>query len=209
MTSSLEGRPAERVYARLAPVYDLLYGAMLQPGRKRAMARLAPQAGDLILEVGVGTGFGLAGYPTDVRIVAVDLSTQMLAKASRRLMRRRIRQVTLCRMDAAHLAFDDSTFDAVYAPYVINTVPDSIAVAREMRRVCRPGGRIVLLNHFDRVGEPDDSVSRLIGRIATRIAGVNWSLDFDTFLRESELTPISVEEVNIARVSSVVLCRRP
>ena len=209
MTSGPEGRTAERVYSRLAPVYDLLYGAMLQPGRNRAMARLAPQAGDLILEVGVGTGFGLAGYPADVRIVAVDLSSQMLARASKRLSCRGIDHITLCRMDAAHLAFAESTFDAVYAPYLINVVPDSVAVAKEMVRVCRPGGRIVLLNHFDRDLVTDNSVSRAIGRIATRITSVNWFLDLETFLQNAELTPVSVEDVNIPRVSSVVLCRKP
>ena len=51
-------------------------------------------------------------------------------------------------MDAADLKFADDSFDIVYAPYLISVVPDPVAVAREMRRVCRPGGRIVILNHF-------------------------------------------------------------
>src|SRR5262245_50947926 len=200
---------AERVYARLAPIYDLLYGVMLQPGRRRAMARLEPRAGDLILEVGVGTGFGLADYPVGAQVVAIDLSSQMLERAGRRLTRRKIDRVSLCRMDATHLAFDDSTFDAVYAPYVINVVPDPAAVAREMIRVCQPGGRIVLLNHFEGATGTDHSLGRLVGRMASRITGVDWRLDFETFFHASGLQPVSIEAVNIPRVSSVVVCRKP
>ena len=199
----------QHVYQRLAPVYDLLYGLMLQPGRARAMARLAPRAGDLILEVGVGTGFGLADYPVGARVVAVDLSTEMLARASQRVVRRRIDRVTLCRMDASRLAFEDSTFDAVYAPYLINVVSNPIAVARELIRVCQPGGRIVLLNHFEQAGGVNGTVNRLIGAVASRMTGVNWFLDFESFLEESGLTPLTVDPVNLPRVSSVVLCRKP
>src|SRR5262245_35828755 len=110
---------------------------MLQPGRSRAMERLAPRAGESILEVGVGTGFGLMAYPSHCRVVAIDLTASMIARAQRRLRTHRIAHVSLCRMDAATLAFPDSRFDAVYAPYVINVVPDPVRMAREMLRVCR------------------------------------------------------------------------
>ena len=198
----------ELVYHRLAPVYDVIYGAMLQPGRRRAMAHLAPRSGECVLEVGVGTGFGLTHYPKGCRVVAIDLSSSMIARARARLRRDPVPGISLCRMDAAHLALPTERFDAVYAPYLVNVVPDPIAVTREMIRVCRPGGRLVFLNHFDRIDGTRDALDRLVGKVATRISAVNWDLDFASFMRESGLQAQTIERVNIPRVSAVVLCRR-
>jgi phosphatidylethanolamine/phosphatidyl-N-methylethanolamine N-methyltransferase len=101
-----------------------------------------------VLEVGVGTGINAALYPRDCSVTGIDLSSSMLEKAHERIAKKGVRNVRLMEMDAANLKFADDTFDIVYAPYVISVVPDPVAVAREMRRVCRPGGRIVILNHF-------------------------------------------------------------
>jgi phosphatidylethanolamine/phosphatidyl-N-methylethanolamine N-methyltransferase len=197
----------ETIYQRLAPVYDLIYGATLAPGRRQAMTRLAPADGELILEIGVGTGLSAVEYPRRCRVVAIDLSSAMLDRARSRFARRRVRHVALCRMDAAHLAFPDARFDAVYAPYVMNVVHDPVAVAREMLRVLRPSGRLVLLNHFDDAGAGSWLVD-LLGRVASR-AGVNWGMDLHGFLRDSGLVARSVERVNVPAVSSIVICRKP
>jgi phosphatidylethanolamine/phosphatidyl-N-methylethanolamine N-methyltransferase len=196
----------ESVYARLAPFYDIIYGAPLQHGRRRAMRALAPQAGESILEVGVGTGLSALHYPRECRVAAIDLSAPMLRRAQARFRRRRIPQVRLCRMDAGRLAFRDGQFDAVYAPYVLNVVPDPLQAAREMRRVCRAGGRIVLLNHFDEIRA--SPLDRAIGRLAGLVSGVNWHLDLAALLRELDLTAVATEPVNMPPVSTVVVCRR-
>ena len=197
--------PVEAVYERLAPIYDLVYGVTLAPGRRRALARLAPAAGESILEIGVGTGLSAVDYPMGCRVAAIDLSAPMLARAQSRFDRRGVQHVMLCRMDAARLAFPDAQFDAVYAPYVMNVVPDPVGVAREMLRVCRPAGRIVLLNHFGRAGSADSPVGRVIGRVAAGM-GMNWHVDLGSFLKDAGLTARSVEHVNLPRVSSVVVC---
>jgi phosphatidylethanolamine/phosphatidyl-N-methylethanolamine N-methyltransferase len=197
----------ETVYRRLAPVYDLIYGITLEHGRRHAMTRLAPLGGESILEIGVGTGLSAVEYPKGCHVLAIDLSAHMLNRAQQRLARKGVRHVTLCRMDAGSLAFRDAQFDAIYAPYVMNVVKDPVQVAREMRRVCRPSGRIVLLNHFgraDRISQPFDD---LIGWLACR-AGVNWHVDLGGLLNEAGLTALSVERVNIPRVSSVVVCQK-
>ncbi len=201
-------RETDTLYRRIAPVYDAIYGALLQPGRRVAKTRLAPQAGERILEIGVGTGIDLATYPDRCAVVAIDLSTSMIARADARRRRLRLGHVTLCRMDAGELAFANHTFDAVYAPYLINLVRDPVAVAREMVRVCRPTGRVVLLNHFDHPGEPNTPARRVLGRVASKLTGVNWNLALIEFMRESGLRPESIEPVNLAKVSSVVVCRK-
>jgi phosphatidylethanolamine/phosphatidyl-N-methylethanolamine N-methyltransferase len=196
------------LYQALAPLYDVVYGALLQPGRRRALARLAPRAGERILEVGVGTGVALRDYPADSRVVAIDLSAAMLARARARQQRHRLDHVRLCRMDGEALAFADGCFDAVYAPYIVNVVADPVRLTREILRVCRPGGRLVFLNHFDRLDGTSRSSSRLIGTLAHLLTGVNWNLGLPEFLRDTGLEPVSIELVNAARVSSVVTCRR-
>jgi phosphatidylethanolamine/phosphatidyl-N-methylethanolamine N-methyltransferase len=197
----------DAVYERLAPIYDLIYGALLHHGRRSAMARLEARPGESILEVGVGTGLSALDYPPTCRVAAIDLSAPMLIRAQARLHRHGCRHVRLCRMDAAQLAFPDAHFDAVYAPYVLNVVPDPVAVVNEMRRVCRPGGRLILLNHFDHSSSRPIWM-RLAGRLAVWISGADWHLDLGRLLTATNLAAVSIEPVNLPPVSSVVVCRR-
>src|SRR5262245_317953 len=195
----------EMIYRRLAPIYDWIYGATLQPGRRRAFSRLTPQPGERILEVGIGTGFGSALYPADCFVVGIDVSAAMLARARQRVAATSVR---LCRMDATHLGFGDGRFDAVYAPYILNVVDDPVAVARELRRVCRPGGRLVLLNHFDHGPGRHTFLDRMAGCFASRLTEVDWHLSLEYFLRRANLTPSLVERVNVAQVTTLIVCHR-
>jgi phosphatidylethanolamine/phosphatidyl-N-methylethanolamine N-methyltransferase len=108
-------------------------------------------------------------------------------------------------MDAAAMTFPDHSFDVVYAPYVISVVPDPVKVAREMRRVCRRGGRIVILNHF-RSANP--VVSRFDTAISplTKYVGFRADLDMPAFLAQAGLAPVSIEKVNVPRIWSLVTC---
>jgi phosphatidylethanolamine/phosphatidyl-N-methylethanolamine N-methyltransferase len=168
---------------------------------------LAPQPGESILEVGVGTGLSAVHYPRECRVTAIDLSASMLERARMRLTRKGCDHVRLCRMDAGRLAFLDAAFDAVYAPYVLNVVADPEAAVLEMLRVCRPDARLVLLNHFDHA-DRGQLWNRLAGRLAAAISGVDWHLDLERLLAATNLTAVSVEPVNVPPVSSVVVCRR-
>jgi phosphatidylethanolamine/phosphatidyl-N-methylethanolamine N-methyltransferase len=199
----------ETTYARLAPLYDLMYGWGLQLGRARALELMALGHGESVLEIGVGTGLSAVQYPEACRITAIDVSLPMLIRAEARLRRRRKTNVALCRMDASQLAFNDEQFDVVYAPYLINVVPDPLRVAGEMIRVCRREGRLVFLNHFHDRSRAVSVLDRAVGHIARTVTGVSWDLELDTFLERSGLTAVSVERVNVPRVSSVVVCRRP
>src|ERR671928_839053 len=137
-----------RVYENIAWGYDLVFGPTLHPGRVDAIKRMGIKPGDRVLEVGVGTGINAALYPTDCSVTGIDLSSSMLEKARERVARKGLRNVRLLEMDAARLTFADDSFDIVYAPYLVSVVPDPVQVVKEMRRVCRPGGKIIILNHF-------------------------------------------------------------
>lgn len=198
----------DAIYSDLAPLYDVIYGALLQHGRRAAIDRLAPKWGEAILEIGVGTGLSAVHYPRGCSVTAIDLSPQMLQRARARLTRHGCTHVRLCRMDASHLAFADGEFDAVYAPYVLNVVPDPVLVLDEMLRVCRAEGRLVLLNHFEHGSIRQHIWGRLAGGLAARISGVNWHLDLERLLAATNLTAISIEPVNLPPVSAVVVCRK-
>ena len=196
----------ERVYDKLASLYDLTYGPLLHPGRLQAIKRMTINQNDSILEVGVGTGVNLSLYPrTGGQVVGIDFSSGMLEKARERVARDRMDHVRLLQMDAADLKFADHSFDIVYAPYLISVVPDPVKVAREMRRVCRPGGRIVFLNHFLSQNPALSRVERAISPMTIHI-GFRADLDLPAFLAQAELKPISIEKVNVPRIWSLVTC---
>ncbi|MPY86424.1 MAG: methyltransferase domain-containing protein [Luteitalea sp.] len=201
----VENEFVEGVYEKLASVYDLTFGPALQAGRIRAIQRMAINPGDTILEVGVGTGSNLSLYPRHGQVVGIDLSSSMLEKARERVVRERMSHVRLVQMDAADLKFADRRFDIVYAPYLISVVPDPVRVAREMRRVCRPGGRIVFLNHFLSAGPVMSRAERMLSPLTIHI-GFRSDLDLPAFLAQAELKPTSIEKVNIPRIWSLVTC---
>jgi phosphatidylethanolamine/phosphatidyl-N-methylethanolamine N-methyltransferase len=193
------------VYANIAWFYDLTFGPALHPGRVDAIRRMAIKPGDRVLEVGVGTGINASLYPSDCAVTGIDLSSSMLEKARDRVFRKGVRNVRLLQMDAANLKFADDTFDIVYAPYVISVVPDPVAVTREMVRVCRPGGRIVILNHFRSKSRVGAWLERLIAPI-TPYLGFKSDLDLPAFLVQADLKPVSIEKVNVPRIWSLVTC---
>jgi len=193
------------VYEKLASVYDLVFGPTLQAGRLQAIQRMAISPGDRILEVGVGTGINLGLYPRDCSVTGIDLSDSMLEKAYERVARRAMRNVRLLQMDASRLTFEDGAFDIVYAPYLISVVPDPVQVAREMRRVCRPGGRIIFLNHFRSPNPVLSRFERLISPFTVHI-GFKSDLDLPAFLAQADLEPVTIEKVNIPRLWSLVTC---
>src|SRR3954447_16378846 len=193
------------VYEKLASVYDFVFGPTLHPGRVHAIQRMGIKPGDRVLEVGVGTGINAALYPRDCAVTGIDLSDSMLEKARDRIARKGVRNVRLLEMDAANLKFADDSFDIVYAPYVISVVPDPVAVAREMRRVCRPGGRIVILNHFRSKSRLGAWLERMIAPF-TLYLGFKSDLDLPAFLVQAELDPESIEKVNVPRIWSLVTC---
>jgi phosphatidylethanolamine/phosphatidyl-N-methylethanolamine N-methyltransferase len=135
-------------YRRWAPVYDNTFGRFASEGRKHAV-EIINQGKGRVLEVGVGTGLSLPAYGRHLEIVGIDLSPEMLEKARERVSTERLRNIAgLHEMDAGDLEFPDAAFDTVVAMYVMTVVPDPEKVMRELSRVCRPGGEVMLVNHF-------------------------------------------------------------
>lgn len=144
----LDRATIEKAYARWAPVYDLVFGPLLDMGRRTA-TNAATRVGGRILNVGVGTGLELPYFDASHEVVGVDISEPMLRKAQERVEREKLVNVKgLCVMDGANLAFADGSFDCVVAQFVITTVPHPEKTLDEFARVLKPGGEIVLVNHI-------------------------------------------------------------
>jgi phosphatidylethanolamine/phosphatidyl-N-methylethanolamine N-methyltransferase len=209
-TSSWNGNPSEAalsttrvendfvtgVYQRLAKVYDWIFGPTLHHGRVEAIDRMELEPGARVLEVGVGTGITASIYPEHCDVTGIDFSAEML---------KGLDHVRLLQMDAAHLEFPDDSFDVVHAAYVMSVVAEPLQVAREMLRVCRPGGRVVILNHFRSHHPVMAALERAISPITVHV-GFKSDLDLGRFLSQAGLQPISVEKVNFPRWWSLVTC---
>jgi phosphatidylethanolamine/phosphatidyl-N-methylethanolamine N-methyltransferase len=165
-------------YGRWAPVYDLAFAAVMRAGRLAAAQAAGRAAGPngRILDIGVGTGLELPMFDPRTRVTGIDLSDAMLRGAQRRVERERLGHVEgLLVMDATRLAFADGAFDAAVVPYVLTVVPEPRRMLDEARRVVRPGGEIVLVNHFGAEGGPVAAAEAWLGR---RSASLGWHPQF-------------------------------
>lgn len=164
-------------YSRWAPVYDKTFGAVTNIGRRRAVDYVNAQDVKRVLEVGVGTGLALPFYRPELFVTGVDFSEDMLAKARARVEREKLDHVQqLKQMDARALEFPDESFDAVAAMHILSVVPEPERVMAEMTRVCKPGGLVVITNHFAR----DRGMLAQIERFSARFADLlGWHSDFE------------------------------
>jgi phosphatidylethanolamine/phosphatidyl-N-methylethanolamine N-methyltransferase len=206
---SLEEGKVRRAYDFYSPDYDYLFKKIFEPGRIAAIRLIGPELRGRVLEVGIGTGLNLPLYPRDINhLVGIDLSEGMLRKAQEKVQELRMSNVILKVMDASALDFGDGEFDATLATYVISAVPDPVAVLREMRRVTKPGGTIVILNHF----HSQNPVMRHIeDALAPVCAHLGWktNLALTPLLKTVGLTPEVVRRVNMLRGWHLVKCINP
>jgi phosphatidylethanolamine/phosphatidyl-N-methylethanolamine N-methyltransferase len=172
---ALDKETITKAYARWAPVYDLVFGAVFERGREAAITA-AERIGGRILEVGVGTGISLPDYSRANRICGVDISEPMLQKAMERVAKLGLSHVEgLWVMDAEHLRFPDESFDVVVAQYVITTVPNPEGTLDEFARVLKPGGEIVLVS---RVGVEAGLRKSLEKWFAPAARKLGWRTEF-------------------------------
>jgi phosphatidylethanolamine/phosphatidyl-N-methylethanolamine N-methyltransferase len=176
MAGELDSDTIAKAYAGWAPVYDLVFGAVFDAGRRASIAA-AERIGGRILDVGVGTGISLADYSRRNRIVGVDYSAPMLRKAHERVIRHKLSHIDgLAVMDAQRLGFPDAVFDVVVAQYVITAVPSPEATLDEFVRVIKPGGEIILVNHLGAEAGLLRDLEHMFAPLARRLG---WRPEFE------------------------------
>lgn len=201
-------RSVVAAYARWAPVYDPIFGAATAIGRKATVKTLNALPAGRILEVGVGTGISLPLYKRNHQLVGIDISPDMLVRAEKRVARRRLSHVEAIRqMDAANLEFADASFDAAVAMFVMTVVPDPDRVLAEIVRVVRPGGQVMLVNHFSADKGPRAAIERSL----TRYSGaLGWNPEFpiDRVLGRSDLKLVRQRELPPADLFTLLVFDR-
>lgn len=193
-------------YAKMSAYYDLVFEKVFDGGRQKLFESLSPDRPLRILEVGVGTGLSFPYYASRWRVVGVDFSAAMLARAAARLTAAPpAAPVSLLRMDAGRMAFRDDVFDAAIAAYVISATPDPLAVLLEMKRVVVPGGKILLLNHFL---TENRAVAWMERKISPWCVPMGWRTDLEMrpLLEQARLAPRRIQKVNIFRYWRLVEC---
>jgi len=187
---ALEKRQVQRAYELYAPVYDFVFDWIFAPGRSAAVSGLALQRSDSVLEVGIGTGLNMPLYPWSCHLTGIDLSQEMLDKAVERVQ---------------SLAMPNVVLKVMVATYTISAVPDPVAVLREMRRVVKPDGIIVILNHFRSHRRITGWAEDLLAPVCTRL-GWKSNLVMAPLLEQVGLVPESITHVNMFKGWRLVKC---
>ena len=194
----------ETIYNQLAPVYNFVYGKLFfNEGRRVAIELLELEPGHRVLEVGVGTGLTLPMYPLDCKITGIDLSEAMLREARELIRNQRVEHAEVKYMNANHLEFPDNHFDAVLGNLFISATSDPDGAMREMKRVCKPGGMLVLMNHFRSQSAVLAQVENAILPIARRV-GFDSALDLNSLLQRAGLKAKQVRKVNLFNLWTAV-----
>jgi phosphatidylethanolamine/phosphatidyl-N-methylethanolamine N-methyltransferase len=165
-----------KLYSEFAPLYDKVFGKIFYSRLRRVIESLNIAPGSKVLEVGAGTGTSFPAYPRHCEVTGIDLAPDMLARARQKIHQNGWSHLRVLEMDAMTLEFPDDSFDYITAFHVVTVVPDPIRMMEEARRVCRPGGRIVIVNHFT-------SERRLLGFLTETLDPVTRYLGWRTNLR--------------------------
>ncbi|HHJ20620.1 MAG TPA: methyltransferase domain-containing protein [Gammaproteobacteria bacterium] len=186
----------QKTYRRYAPRYDFWFGAVFHPGRKAVIHHMDCKPGEKILEVGVGTGLSLPLYPEGVEVTGIDISEEMLEHARIRAKRDKLEHVELHTMDAENMTFEDNSFDKVVAMYVASVVPDPVKLVEEMRRVCRPGGELMLVNHFSSSNPLISGFEKMLTPLSGKL-GFNPGFSLAKFVDDTGLNISHNRRVNL------------
>ncbi len=187
----MEIESAKRIYKGYSTVYDALFKRFFYPRIRHAVTNMNVAPGSRILDVGVGTGLSLPLYPDHSKVIGIDLSSEMLRQAQEKVTGKGLTHVTLMEMDAMSLSFADDSFDNVFISHVVSVVPDPARVMSEVRRVCKRGGKVVIVNHFKSRNKMFAGIQKMIKPICNKI-GWRSDLCMDEFLTKAGLKVDSV-----------------
>jgi len=197
-----------KIYSQFSVLYDRIFTNVFSPRINQVIGSMNIEPGSRVLEVGVGTGLSLTAYPPHCEVVGVDLAPDMLTRAQRKVERGGWDHVELAVGDAQALQFSDESFDYVTSFHVVSVVPDPRAMMREMTRVCRSGGRLVIINHFR-------SPRRLVSSVVDRLDPITRKLGWRTTLGAAELLEdVELEDIQRFKTAphslfTVMIARKP
>lgn len=196
-----------KLYAELAPLYDKVFGKIFYSRLERVIEDLDIPPRAKVLEVGAGTGTSFPAYPTHCEVTGIDLAPDMLARARQKIRDNGWTHFKVLEMNALELNFPDNTFDYVMAFHVVTVVPDPIRMIDEAKRVCKPGGRIVVVNHFTSDVPVIGSITEALDPL-TRLLGWRTDLKLKPFIEATHLKVEKVYKLSKTSLYTVLLGRK-
>ncbi|KLU03044.1 phosphatidylethanolamine N-methyltransferase [Rhodopirellula islandica] len=196
-----------KLYDNLVPAYQALWPAVARRRILKTVDSLNISAGTKILEVGVGTGLSLDAYPAHAKVTGVDLSESMLAEAEELIEQREWDHISVQPMNAEELTFEDASFDLVTSFHTISVVSRPDRMMRELVRVCRPGGKILVINHFR---SPNPLIARVVDSAGSLTRHLGWRTDLNVeeLLNELPIQVTQCEKSNPLSLFRVLIAER-
>ena len=196
-----------KLYGEFAPLYDKVFGKIFYNRLEYVIENLGIPPGAKVLEVGAGTGTSFPAYPAHCEITGVDLAPDMLARARQKIQENGWSHLKVMEMNALDLKFPDNSFDYVMAFHVVTVVPDPVRMIEEAKRVCKPGGRIVIVNHFTSEVPLLGSLTQALDPI-TRWLGWRTDLRLKPFIESTGLRVEKSYKLSKASLYNVLICRK-
>jgi len=193
-----------KLYSEFAPLYDRVFGKIFYSRLERVIEDLHIPRGAKVLEVGAGTGTSFPAYPTHCQVTGIDLAPDMLTRARQKIAENGWTHIKVLEMNALALNFPDNSFDFVMAFHVVTVVPDPVAMINEAQRVCKPGGKIVIVNHFTSDVPVLGSVTRSLDPL-TRWLGWRTDLKLKAFIETTNLTVERIYKISKASLYTVLV----
>ena len=193
-----------KIYSEFAPLYDRIFGKIFYSRLERVIEDLEIPPGAKVLEVGAGTGTSFPAYPTHCEVIGIDLAPDMLARARQKIENHGWSHLRVMEMNALSLDFPDNTFDYVMAFHVVTVVPDPIQMISEAKRVCKPGGSIVIVNHFTSDVPVLGSMTEALDPL-TRKLGWRTNLRLKPFIEAADLSVQRAYKLSKTSLYTVVL----
>jgi phosphatidylethanolamine/phosphatidyl-N-methylethanolamine N-methyltransferase len=196
-----------KIYSEFAPLYDKVFGKIFYNRIEQVIENLCIPPGAKVLEVGAGTGTAFPAYPPHCEITGIDLAPDMLARARQKIQENGWSHIKVAEMNALQLKFPDNTFDYVMAFHVVTVVPDPVRMIAEAKRVCKPSGRIVIVNHFTSEVPLLGSLTQALDPI-TRWLGWRTDLRLKPFIDDTGLRVEASYKLSKASLYNVLICRK-
>lgn len=193
-----------KIYSEFAPLYDKIFGKIFYSRLERVIEDLEIPPGAKVLEVGAGTGTSFPAYPTHCEVIGIDLAPDMLSRARQKIEDHGWSHLRVMEMNALSLDFPDNTFDYVMAFHVVTVVPDPIQMISEAKRVCKPGGSIVIVNHFTSDVPVLGSMTEALDPL-TRKLGWRTNLRLKQFIEAADLSVERAYKLSKTSLYTVVL----
>jgi phosphatidylethanolamine/phosphatidyl-N-methylethanolamine N-methyltransferase len=197
-----------KLYAEFAPLYDKVFGKIFYSRLERVIEDLYIPRGANVLEVGAGTGTSFPAYPTHCQITGIDLAPDMLSRARQKIAENGWSHIRVLEMNALNLEFPDDSFDYVMAFHVVTVVPDPVAMVNEAQRVCKPGGKIVIVNHFTTDVPVLGMVTRSLDPL-TRWLGWRTDLKLKPFIESTNLNVERIYKITKPSLYTVLVGIKP